>query len=470
MKKIIMTVSLAFALLFAHAQEAQITALETAVKSKTKITNALANAEYAIKGKLNQLKPEFLCRYYMARGKAELLQNNFSAAGEVFEKLREMRKNGYFEVKNKSTKQKEYYYSKETLDKAIAGGNYSKSKKKTTTPIDDEIKEILTKKVQTISKEGSEAYNKKDYLTAGNKFFQTYQLQKAQGDANEDYLYYAAVAYQQLKKFDKAAELYDQLIKDGYNGVKITYYATNVANGKRVNFPDKKAWESYKKNAINAKLYKDWGSKTSKDISKDLYTYAATINYNLKRYKRASEIAQQGLNKLGDNTDLQSILSNSIYKSGDSKSYIERLRKMIQAHPNDANSLYNLGVMLSGKDASPADKQEAKEIFKKVLSLNPNNTEAALNMAAILIERDSDIVKGLNKANSTSKEGKAKYDSLFNERRSLHKEILPYLEQVIKAKPNDIDVLKTLKASYSILGMDSKKAEIKQRIKELEGK
>ncbi len=437
MKKIILTASFAFALIAAKAQD------------------------------FKTMAPEDSAKYFFDQGKKALDNKDMVAAGEAFAKLAEI-ENGVFEVKNKDTKQKEYYFSKDALDKAIAKGNYSKPKTKSvTTGYGDKVASSVNAVIEQTSKEASQAYNKKDYNTAAEKFIQTYNLQKASGKANLDYMYYAAVAYQIDKQLDKAAPIYEDLIKSGYNGVKTTYSATNTA-GAVNNFPDKETWEAYQKDPIKAKLYSNWKSETSKDITKDLYTYAASVNYDLKNYKRAGEIAQQGLEKFNGDETLQSILTNAMHGSGDSAAYISQLKKNIQADPNDVNSLYNLGVMLSGENASASDIAEAEQTFKKVLKLDPNNTNASLNLAALLVKEDSNIVTQLNNINGTSSAENARYESLLNQRKAIHKKALPYLEQVAKAKPNDLAVLKNLRISYGVLGMDAEKAKIKQQIKALE--
>ncbi len=438
MKKIILTASFAFALLTVNAQD------------------------------FKTMSPEASAKHYFELGKKALDNKDMAAASEAFAKLAEI-ENGVFEVKNKTTKEKEYYFSKDALNKAIANGNYSSPKEKAvTTGYGDKVAEEINNIINQTSQEASQAYSDKNYNTAAEKFIQTYNLQKASGKANLDYMYYAAVSYQIDKQLDKAAPIYEDLIKDGYDGVKTTYYATSVAADQKSSFPDKETWEAYKKDPIKSKMYTDWGSETSKDITKDLYTYAASVNYELENYKRAAELAQEGLNKFKGDETLQSILTNSMHGSGDSAAYIEQLRKNAAANPNDTNSLYNLGVMLSGEGASQADLAEAEQIFKKVLELDPNYTNASLNLAALLIKEDSDVVTKMNNINGTSAAENAKYEALLAQRKAIHKKALPYLEQVAKANPTDLAVLKNLRISYGVLGMEAEKTKIKQQIKALE--
>lgn len=437
MKKIILTASFAFALIAVNAQD------------------------------FKTMAPEASAKHFFELGKKALDNKDMAAAGEAFAKLAEI-ENGVFEVKNKNTKQKEYYFSKEALDKAIAKGNYSKPKAlSVTTGYGDKVASSVNAVIEQTGKEASQAYNQKDYNTAAEKFIQTYELQKSAGKENLDYMYYAAVAYQIDKQLDKAAPIYEDLIANGYNGVRTTYSATN-ATGTVNNFPDKETWEAYQKDPIKSELYSDWKSETSKDITKDLYTYASSVNYDLKNYKRAGEIAQEGLKKFNGDETLQSILTNAMHGSGDSAAYIAQLKNNIKGNPNDINSLYNLGVMLSGEKASQADVIEAEQTFKKVLKLDPNNTNASLNLAALLIKEDSSLVNQLNNIKGTSAAENARYETLLSQRKAIHTKALPYLEQVAKAKPNDINVLKNLSIAYGVLGMDAEKAKVKQQIKALE--
>ncbi len=438
MKKIILTASFALALVVLNAQN------------------------------FKTMAPEDSAKHFFELGKKALENKDMVAAGEAFAKLAEI-ENGVFEVKNKDTKKKEYYFSRDALDEALAKGNYSKPKAKTvSTGYGDQVISSINDVINQTSKEASQAYNQKDYNTAAEKFIQTYNLQKASGEANKDYMYYAAAAYQADKQLDKAAPIYEELIKDNYTGVRTIYYATNIAVNQRNNFPDKKTWEAYQENPIQSKLYKDWNSETTKDITKDLYTYASSVNYELKNYKRAAEIAQRGLEKFNGDETLQAVLTNSMHGSGDSAAYIMQLRKNVKENPNDVNSLYTLGVMLSSKGSSTVDLTEAEETFRKVLQLDPNHTNASLNLAALLIRDDSEIVNQLNNIDGTSAAENARYEKLLNQRKAIYQKALPYLEKVAQAKPDDLTVLKNLRISYGVLGMEAEKAKIKQKIKALE--
>lgn len=414
------------------------------------------------------MSPEASAKHYFELGKKALENKDMAAAGDAFAKLAEI-ENGVFEVKNKTTKQKEYYFSKDALNKAIAIGTYSNPKEKAvTTGYGDKVNEEINNIINQTSQEASQAYSDKNYNTAAEKFIQTYNLQKATGKANLDYMYYAAVAYQIDKQLDKAAPIYEDLIKDGYNGVKTSYFATSITGDQKTSFPDKETWDAYKNDPIKSKMYTDWDSETSKDITKDLYTYASSVNYELENYKRAAEIAQEGLNKFNGDETLQSVLTNSMYSSGDSAAYVEQLRKNAASNPNDTNSWYNLGVMLSGEGASDADLAEAEKIFKKVLELDPNYTNASLNLAALLIKEDSEVVTKMNNINGTSPAENAKYEALLTKRKTIHQKALPYLEQVAKANPTDLAVLRNLRISYGVLGMEAEKEKVKQQIKALE--
>ncbi|MFV0237878.1 MAG: hypothetical protein ACK5HU_05040 [Flavobacteriales bacterium] len=439
MKKVILTISLVF------------------------ITIAVLSAQ-----NFKTMKPEDSAKYFFESGKKALDNKDVKTASEAFAKLAEI-EDGVFEVKNKDTKEKEYYFSKNTLEKAVAKGNYSKPKAKSvSTKYGEQVANSISVIIDKTRKEASEAYNKKDYVVAAEKFIQTYNLQKVSGEGNQDFMYYAAIAYQVDKKLEKSAPIYEDLINSDYNGIKTTYFATNIANNQKNNFPNKETWESYQKNPVQSKLYKDWGSETSKDITQDLYTYAASANYELKNYKKAAEIAQKGLEKVKGNKTLQTILTNAMYGSGDSEAYISQLRKSIQENPNDTDYLYNLGVMLSSDKSSPSDLTEAEDLFKKVLKLDPNNTNASLNLASLLIKEDSFLVKELNSIKGTSAAENARYEKLLNKRKAIHAESLPYLEQVAKARPNDLTILKNLRISYGILEMNAKKDIVKQQIKALE--
>ncbi len=414
------------------------------------------------------MTPEASAKYYFDLGKEALYNKDMEAAVEAFTKLDDI-ENGVFEVKNKNTKQKEYYFSQEDLNEAIEKGSYSKaSKKMVSTGYSDQVQNEIDNMIAESRKEAGQEYNNKQYNSAAEKFVQTYNLQKNSGTDDLELMYYAATSYQLDKQLKKAAAIYEQLLDVGYDGIKTTYFATNVAGNVRNSFPNKEMWEKYKIDDTQSKMYKDWGSETSKDITKDLYTYAASVNNELNNYKRASEIAEEGLNKFNGDETLQSILTNAINGAGKSVPYITRLREKIKQNPESENDLYNLGIMLSGDNATAADLTEAESIFRKIFELNPNNTNVALNLAALLIKDDADLVKQLNSITGSTSADNAKYEQLLKQRKSLHADVLPYLEQAAKANPEDLTILKNLMISYGILGKNNERDMLKQQIGSLE--
>ena len=59
------------------------------------------------------------------------------------------------------------------------------------------------------------AYNAKNNEVAGAKFLEVNNLLGAAGSDEKLYKYYAAIAYNQAKKYDIASNLYSELINEG---------------------------------------------------------------------------------------------------------------------------------------------------------------------------------------------------------------------------------------------------------------
>jgi hypothetical protein len=54
-----------------------------------------------------------------------------------------------------------------------------------------------------------------------------------------------------------------------------------------------------------------------------------------------------------------------------------------------------------------------------------------------------------------------RYDVLKEEKNKIYQEALPYLESASKLRPESMDIIKTLKGIYGLLGMDAKEKEMK---------
>ena len=90
----------------------------------------------------------------------------------------------------------------------------------------------ITALKQTISNglltKGNAAYEKNDYSNASKYFEKSYRVT----ERDTLFLYYAAATAVNVKEYDRALVLYEELKNLGYTGIVKQYFATNVETGK----------------------------------------------------------------------------------------------------------------------------------------------------------------------------------------------------------------------------------------------
>ena len=139
------------------------------------------------------------------------------------------------------------------------------------------------------------------------------------------------------------------------------------------------------------------------------------------------------------------------YKSEDMINYKKVINEVIKKDPTNPDLYYNLGVASAKND----EKEAALNYYTKAIELNPNYTEALINKAQLILDGESEIVKEMN-ALGTSNADYDKYDLLKERKNDLYREALPYLESASKLRPDSLDIVRTLKGIYGLLGMDEK--------------
>ena len=152
------------------------------------------------------------------------------------------------------------------------------------------------------------------------------------------------------------------------------------------------------------------------------------------------------------------------YKSGDMLNYKSVINEIIINDPNNPDLYYNLGVASAKND----EKEEALIYYTKALELNPEYTEALINKAQLILDNESAIVIEMNSL-GTSNADYDKYDLLKKKKNDLYLEALPYLESASRLRPESMDIVKTLKGIYGMLGMDEKEKAMKTIIENNDG-
>jgi cytochrome c-type biogenesis protein CcmH/NrfG len=99
-----------------------------------------------------------------------------------------------------------------------------------------------------------------------------------------------------------------------------------------------------------------------------LLTQVAAIYHSSHQFKEAAGYYDKAVQADPENVGLRNRLASSLYRSGDVDGAMAQLNQALHYQPNDANSLFNLGMIrLQGK----ADGKGALAAWQQLLKSNP---------------------------------------------------------------------------------------------------
>jgi tetratricopeptide (TPR) repeat protein len=159
-----------------------------------------------------------------------------------------------------------------------------------------------------------------------------------------------------------------------------------------------------------------------------------------------------------DDTSIAMTEANVYLELNDFAMYKTLVTEVLAKNPNDADLLYNLGVIASKTNAS-----EAEGYYKKAIEINPNFTNAYLNLAILKLDADKKMIEEMNKLGTSEKDNK-RYEVLKKQRSDMFNSALPYLEKAFDLDPKNEDVATTLLNVYGALEMTDKKKALKAKL------
>lgn len=453
MKKIVLTLAVAITS-FAFAQKKEISAAYKAIEAGDVSTaNAqLAAAENTLGGKTYLLDPEVLEQYYYAKGLSLIKAGKIAEGAPYLAKITDLGKSEIYTGKD-SSKNKVYFVGKEAADASGISGLKTEKYTPTTTA---KLGQALNPSIEAANKAAIEAYNAKNYKVAGPKFLEVYNLLKAAGQDNKQYLYYAGINYALAEDKQQAAAVYTDLINSGYTGAETTYTAKNKKTGEVQTF-DKSTWELYKKMGSAAE-YSDFKTETSKSIEPELYETGVALLIDAGKYDEALALIDKGTKKFPNNTKLTELQGAAYHKSGRTAEFVASLKDQLAKNPNDKINWFNLGVLLSNDEAT---KNDALAAYDKVIQLDPKYTNAYINAAYLIMGDDKKAIDDYNALRKAGKMDDA--NKVLEARRARFAKAVPYAEKWYNAEPDNIEAVSLLKSLYSSTKNEAKAAEFKAK-------
>ncbi|WP_405224853.1 tetratricopeptide repeat protein [Dokdonia sp. Asnod1-B02] len=298
--------------------------------------------------------------------------------------------------------------------------------------------------------------NGQDYASAATKLEKAYNLSKK----DTVYLYFAASNAINGKDYDTALGYYEQLKDLGFKGREVSYVATNVETSEVENFPSKQERDLQVLAKTHVKPEEQLGDSKSAEIAKNIALIYISKDENEKALAAMADARKEN----PDDILLLRSEADIYLKMKRMDKYQEVIAKVLEKDPNNPELLYNLGV----SSDQQGNKEKAKEYYMKAVELDPTYAAAYNNIAVLILSDERAIVDEMNSL-GTSKADYDKYDALKLKRQDVYKNAVPYLEKALAAKPDYLDVARSLYGIYEQLGETSKADAMKANIEKLEG-
>lgn len=318
-----------------------------------------------------------------------------------------------------------------------------------------EITELKQNMVSNFLTTGNEAYEKKDFAKASNKFERAYRV----SPKDTVYLYYAAATSVNIQEYDRALDLYKELRDMGYTGIEQQYFATNVETNEEELFQGK----SMRDLSVKAKTHIKPVDKKSQSKEAEIVKNIALIYLNKDDNENALAAMKDARAKNPDDVNLLLSEANILYKMGDTEKFKELLQLATTKDPKNPELQYNLGVISSESD----HPEEAMGYYKKAIELDPEYINAYINISALILNKEQVLIEEMNGL-GTSKKDDLRYEELKEMRQQVYKDAVPFLEKALEIDSKNLSAAKTLHNIYSITGEKAKHDAMQKIVDELE--
>ncbi|MBS3807162.1 MAG: tetratricopeptide repeat protein [Bacteroidales bacterium] len=179
---------------------------------------------------------------------------------------------------------------------------------------------------------------------------------------------------------------------------------------------------------------------------------------------KAVEALKEGFNKYpGNENMIASLINHYLLNTDHPEKALDFIQEAKNQHPENAQ-YYSAEAQIYDK----LDQNEkAKESYKAAIERDPDLFMALYNLGVLYFNEGVDIV---SKANQTKDD--AEYKKLRDQANEKFKQAIPYMERALEVKPDETNVLNTLKTLYYRLRTEDPKylekyKEVNAKLKQL---
>jgi tetratricopeptide (TPR) repeat protein len=285
--------------------------------------------------------------------------------------------------------------------------------------------------------------NEKRYVDASSVLNSIYKMDPI--DAEK--LYYAASYSVSAKDYESSLRYYLKLKELNFSGEKINYTAIYKLNDAEESF----ASQLDRDRAVKIGTHTD--PKDEKEPSKrgEIYKNIALIYISQGKTELAKDAILEARKVNPDDTSLILSEADLYLKLNDMATYSKLIKEVLEKDPNNADLLYNLGVISSQNK----DKKNAEIYFLKAIELKPDYANAYYNMASLRLDEGQAVLEEMNKLGMSAAENK-KYEALKEKRTDIVKDAAVLLEKTISLDNTISDAKEVLLSVYKALEMTEK--------------
>ncbi|MGB2088257.1 MAG: tetratricopeptide repeat protein, partial [Psychroflexus salarius] len=224
-----------------------------------------------------------------------------------------------------------------------------------------------------------EDQKKGENLIASDKLYKSYTLNKK----DTMYLYYAASAAVQAQKYDKAIDLYNQLMDLGYRGIKTQYIATNVETGKEETFQTKDMRDF----SVKSEKYINPKDEVTKSVRGEIAKNMTLIYIQQDETEKALEAIAEAKKESPDDLEILQAEADLYYRLGNIEKYNQIMKQVVNEDPDNPTLYYNLGVSAE----QLGDLKGAREYYEKAIELDPKLENAYVNLATATLAKEKEL-------------------------------------------------------------------------------
>lgn len=265
-------------------------------------------------------------------------------------------------------------------------------------------------------------------------------------------LYNASILAMQAQDFDGALKYLYELKKINYSGEGTNYYAVNKASGAEETF----ATDADRKQSIKLGLHEKPRDEKVPSKRGEIYKNIASILVHQGKVEEAKAAINDAKQANPGDTSLLLAEANIYLDAKDYVGYKRVITEVLAKDPNDADLLFNLGVI----STTSGDIEEAKKYYKKAIEVNPNYFNAYNNLGALMLQGEDKMVKEMNSLGTTPKDNK-RFEELKTKRNKMYSDALPYFEKALQIDPKEPNIKAILLNAYQVLDMDVKYKALK---------